>query len=160
MGRATTACWLLGAQVCRNNYRMLPSPKMAISIRTSGPRSRRRPLSATQHHPTTSLVGISLHCNEPWRFVSSVLTTFCTATHCISIVYKTLLFQCVTGKWRKSNSYTNDTAYSNLEWTYGRCWRDNELTHWSSCYFDCKVLLRRTEEEGSGRRHDRSRITW
>jgi len=31
----------------------------------SGPRSRRRPLSATQHHPTTSLVGISLHCNEP-----------------------------------------------------------------------------------------------
>jgi hypothetical protein len=29
-----------------------------------GPRSRRRPLSATQHHPTTSLVGISWHCNE------------------------------------------------------------------------------------------------
>ncbi len=29
------------------------------------PRSRRRPLSATQHHPTTSLVGISWHCNEP-----------------------------------------------------------------------------------------------
>jgi site-specific recombinase XerD len=28
------------------------------------PRSRRRPLSATQHHLTTSLVGISWHCNE------------------------------------------------------------------------------------------------
>src|SRR2546428_10456742 len=27
------------------------------------PRSRRRPLSATQHHPTTSLVGILWHCN-------------------------------------------------------------------------------------------------
>jgi hypothetical protein len=29
-----------------------------------GPRSRRRPLSATQHNPTTSLVGISFHCHE------------------------------------------------------------------------------------------------
>jgi hypothetical protein len=28
------------------------------------PRSRRRPLSATQHNPTTSLVGISFHCYE------------------------------------------------------------------------------------------------
>ena len=28
------------------------------------PRSRRRPLSATQHHSTTLLVGISRHCNE------------------------------------------------------------------------------------------------
>src|SRR4029434_7524479 len=28
-----------------------------------GPRSRRRPLSATQHHSTTLLVGISWHCN-------------------------------------------------------------------------------------------------
>src|SRR6266851_8518277 len=27
------------------------------------PRSRRRPLSATQPHPTTSLVGISWYCN-------------------------------------------------------------------------------------------------
>ena len=34
-------------------------------MRVFGPRSRRRPLSATQHHPTTSLVGISWHCNEP-----------------------------------------------------------------------------------------------
>jgi Galactose oxidase, central domain len=30
-----------------------------------GPRSRRRPLSATQPHPTTSLVGISWYGNEP-----------------------------------------------------------------------------------------------
>jgi hypothetical protein len=30
----------------------------------SRPRSRRRPLSATQHHSTTLLVGISWHCNE------------------------------------------------------------------------------------------------
>src|SRR5262249_42660820 len=29
------------------------------------PRSRRRPLSATQHHPTPSLIDISWHCNEP-----------------------------------------------------------------------------------------------
>ena len=29
-----------------------------------GPRSRRRPLSATQHNPTTSLVDISFHCHE------------------------------------------------------------------------------------------------
>ena len=29
-----------------------------------GPRSRRRPLSASQHNPTTSRVGISFHCNE------------------------------------------------------------------------------------------------
>jgi multidrug efflux pump subunit AcrB len=29
-----------------------------------GLRSQRRPLSATQHNPTTSLVGISFHCNE------------------------------------------------------------------------------------------------
>ena len=119
-------------------------------------RSPHRPLSATQHHPTTSLVGIALHCNEPWRFVSSILTAFCTATHCISIAYKHLLFQWLTRKWRKSNSYTNDIAYYNLEWTYRECWRDNELSHWNPCSFDCKVLLRRTEEEGSGRRHDRS----
>ena len=31
----------------------------------NGPRSRRRPLSATQHHPTPSLIDISWHCNEP-----------------------------------------------------------------------------------------------
>jgi integrase len=30
-----------------------------------GPRSWRRPLSATQHNPTTSLVGISFHCHKP-----------------------------------------------------------------------------------------------
>jgi hypothetical protein len=29
-----------------------------------GPRSRRRPLSATQHNPTTPLVDISFHCHE------------------------------------------------------------------------------------------------
>src|SRR5262249_34346091 len=29
-----------------------------------GPRSRRRPLSATQHHPTPSRIDISWHCNE------------------------------------------------------------------------------------------------
>ena len=28
-------------------------------VYVGGPRSRRRPLSATQHHPTTSLIGIS-----------------------------------------------------------------------------------------------------
>src|SRR5215813_2535724 len=28
----------------------------------NGPRSRRRPLSATQHNPTTSRVGIAFHC--------------------------------------------------------------------------------------------------
>jgi hypothetical protein len=33
-----------------------------------GPRSRRRPLSVTQHNPTTSLVGISFHCHETGRF--------------------------------------------------------------------------------------------
>src|SRR6266446_183322 len=52
------------------------------------PRSRRRPLSATQHHPTTSLVGISWHCNEPRRFVSSIFTAFVTATHYISMACK------------------------------------------------------------------------
>ena len=36
-----------------------------IAMFVDGPRSRRRPLSATQHHPTTSLVGIAWHCNEP-----------------------------------------------------------------------------------------------
>jgi len=33
-------------------------------ITAIGPRSPRRPLSAIQPHPTTSLVGISWHCNE------------------------------------------------------------------------------------------------
>ena len=33
------------------------------AIVNMGPRSRRRPLSATQHYPTTSLVGISWHCH-------------------------------------------------------------------------------------------------
>ena len=28
------------------------------------PRSRRRPLAATQHNPTTSLVSIAFHCHE------------------------------------------------------------------------------------------------
>ncbi len=37
-----------------------------------GPRSRRRPLSATQHHPTTSLGGISWHGKEPCKFMSSI----------------------------------------------------------------------------------------
>ena len=44
-------------------------------------RSRRRPLSTTQHNLTTSLVGIAFHCNETRKFVSSILTTFVTATH-------------------------------------------------------------------------------
>ena len=35
------------------------------TIAAKGPRSRDRPLSATQHPPTTSLIGISWHCNEP-----------------------------------------------------------------------------------------------
>src|SRR6266446_7183423 len=35
------------------------------SLLTIRPRSRDRPLSATQPHPTTSLIGISWHCNEP-----------------------------------------------------------------------------------------------
>src|SRR5438445_3181986 len=53
-----------------------PQTSTAVSDRKTGPRSRRRPLSATQHHPTTSLVGISWHCNELWRSVSSILTVF------------------------------------------------------------------------------------
>src|SRR5262249_21678749 len=53
-----------------------------------GPRSRRRPLSGTQHHPTTSLVGISWHCKEPCKFMSSILTISVTTTHCIPIIYK------------------------------------------------------------------------
>jgi hypothetical protein len=52
------------------------------------PRSRRRPLSATQHHPTTALVGISWHCKEPCKFMSSILTISVTTTHCIPITYK------------------------------------------------------------------------
>src|SRR5215470_529180 len=35
-----------------------------LGLFSGRPRSRRRPLSATQHHPTTSLVGISWYCNE------------------------------------------------------------------------------------------------
>ena len=67
-----------------------------------------------------------------------------------------IAFQWLAIKGRKSNSYTNDIAYSNLEWTYRECWRDTDLSHWNHGHFDCKMLLRRTEEEGSGRRHDRS----
>ncbi len=52
------------------------------------PRSWRRPLSATHHHPTTSLVGISWHCNEPCMFMSSILTISVTTTHCIPSTYK------------------------------------------------------------------------
>jgi hypothetical protein len=52
------------------------------------PRSRRRPLSATQHHLTTALVGISWHCKEPYKFVSSILTISVTTTYCIPITYK------------------------------------------------------------------------
>ena len=37
-----------------------------------GPRSRRRPLSATQHHPIMSLGGISWHGKEPCKFMSSI----------------------------------------------------------------------------------------
>ena len=37
---------------------------LADRVRRQRPRSRRRPLSATQHNPTTSLVGISFHCHE------------------------------------------------------------------------------------------------
>src|SRR5467141_3351013 len=33
------------------------------TIAAKGPRSLDRPLSATQPHPTTSLIGISWHCN-------------------------------------------------------------------------------------------------
>ena len=53
-----------------------------------GPRSRRRPLSATPHHPTTALVGISWHCKEPCKFMSSILAISVTTTHCIPISYK------------------------------------------------------------------------
>src|SRR5262249_27617075 len=45
------------------------------------PRSRRRPLAATQHNPTTSLVGQALDCNETGRFVSSILTIIVATTH-------------------------------------------------------------------------------
>jgi len=65
------------------------------------PRSRRRPLSATQHNPTTSLAGISFHCNETWRFLSSILTIFVTATHWIPITYKSVWFQYIISKGRK-----------------------------------------------------------
>jgi exopolyphosphatase/pppGpp-phosphohydrolase len=37
---------------------------VCVARQFARPRSRRRPLSATQHHPATSLVGISWHCNE------------------------------------------------------------------------------------------------
>ena len=37
----------------------------SVSIEEVRSRSRRRPLSATQHHPTPSLIDISWHCNEP-----------------------------------------------------------------------------------------------
>src|SRR5215471_8163700 len=39
-------------------------PEEVVVPDGEGPRSRRRPLSATQHNPTTSLVGISFHCHE------------------------------------------------------------------------------------------------
>ena len=39
--------------------------RIALKATAGGPRSRRRPLSATQHHPTPSLIDISWHCNEP-----------------------------------------------------------------------------------------------
>ena len=35
-----------------------------VTVQGCWPRSRRRPFSATQHNPTTSLVGISFHCHE------------------------------------------------------------------------------------------------
>jgi PAS domain S-box-containing protein len=47
-----------------------PSPDSSDEVRDTlaeiktRPRSRRRPLSATQHNPTTSLIGISFHCHE------------------------------------------------------------------------------------------------
>src|SRR5215510_8946397 len=64
-------------------------PKSACCLEPRrGPRSRHRPLSATQHHPATSLVGISWHCNEPYTLMSSILTISVTTTHCISITYK------------------------------------------------------------------------
>ena len=37
-GRATTACWRLCTQVCCHHNYLLPSPKLAISIRTPDPR--------------------------------------------------------------------------------------------------------------------------
>jgi hypothetical protein len=40
------------------------------------------------HHPTTALVGISWHCKEPCKFMSSILTISVTITHCIPITYK------------------------------------------------------------------------
>jgi putative transposase len=43
---------------------MLPHDLLPRSTVYEWPRSRRRPLSATQHNPTTSLVGISFHCHE------------------------------------------------------------------------------------------------
>jgi len=45
---------------------------LPVVVSIIGPRSRRRPLSATQHHPTTSLGGISWHGKEPCKFMSSI----------------------------------------------------------------------------------------
>jgi transposase len=38
--------------------------KPYVKTNKNGPRSRRRPLSATQHNPTTPLVDISFHSHE------------------------------------------------------------------------------------------------
>src|SRR5215471_12577547 len=88
-----------------------------IVIQTVWPRSRRRLLSATQHHPTTSRVDISWRCNEPRRFVSSILTIFATASHCIPITYKRIF---IVSDWEGQNPRL-DRAFGFLVAAEGRC---------------------------------------
>ena len=82
--------------MAKNGFKVFDSDMHIV-----GPRSRRRPLSATQHHPTTSLVGISWHCNEPCKFMSSILTISVTTTHCISITYKRIFISMTYKKSKK-----------------------------------------------------------
>jgi len=90
-------------------HRNAPLWVQSISFRTSG------------KDPVVRLGHVSFHCKQTGRFVSSVLTVFVTATHCISTAYKSLLFQLVARKGRKSNSYANAIAYPHLERTYRGC---------------------------------------
>ena len=122
----------------------------------AGPRSRRRPLSATQHHPTTSLVGISWYCNELWRSVSSILTTF-RLHNPLNFKYLQMHFFSMT--YKKSKKIKQLYVYNILLWYKINLWwhwKGNVASHWITYSFYLQVLLPRTEEEGSGRRRDRS----
>src|SRR5213594_2926038 len=71
MGRAATVCWRLRAQVCRKHYRMLPSPKMAISIYTLDPCN----LIFTCEDAWSYLQMSCQTCSrtDPWRSAAPVL---------------------------------------------------------------------------------------